>query len=55
MEVVLEALADRHRLRIVNLLLNADSEPVCVCDIQPMLGLSQGTVAITSSSSWRPA
>lgn len=44
-EVVLKALADRHRLRIVNLLLNADGEPVCVCEIQPLLGLSQGTVS----------
>lgn len=45
MEVVLKALADRHRLRIVNLLLRADGEAVCVCEIQPLLGLSQGTVS----------
>ncbi|HYJ22193.1 MAG TPA: metalloregulator ArsR/SmtB family transcription factor [Solirubrobacterales bacterium] len=45
LEVVLKALADRHRLRIVNLLLRADGEPVCVCEIQPLLGLSQGTVS----------
>ena len=42
---VLKALADRHRLRIVNLLLRADGEPVCVCEIQPLLGLTQGTVS----------
>jgi ArsR family transcriptional regulator len=42
---VLKALADRHRLRIVNLLLQADGEAVCVCEIQPLLGLSQGTVS----------
>src|SRR5262249_50984396 len=45
LEVVLKALADRHRLRIVNLLLRAGGEPVCVCEIQPLLGLSQGTVS----------
>ena len=45
MEAVLKALADRHRLRIVNLLLRARGEPVCVCEIQPLLGLSQGTVS----------
>lgn len=45
LESVLKALADRHRLRIVNLLLRAGGEPVCVCEIQPLLGLSQGTVS----------
>ncbi len=45
LELVLKAVADRHRLRIVNLLLRADGEAVCVCEIQPLLGLSQGTVS----------
>lgn len=45
LEGVLKALADRHRLRIVNLLLRANGEPVCVCEVQPLLGLSQGTVS----------
>jgi ArsR family transcriptional regulator, arsenate/arsenite/antimonite-responsive transcriptional repressor len=45
LEAVLKALADRHRLRIVNLLLRADGEAVCVCEIQPLLDLSQGTVS----------
>lgn len=45
LEAVLKALADRHRLQIVNLLLRADGEPVCVCEVQPLLGLSQGTVS----------
>jgi ArsR family transcriptional regulator len=45
LEAVMKALADRHRLRIVNLLLRAGGEPVCVCEVQPMLGLSQGTVS----------
>ena len=41
---IFKALADPHRVRIVNLLANAD-EPVCVCDFMPELGLSQGTVS----------
>jgi ArsR family transcriptional regulator len=45
LERVLKALADRHRLRIVNLLLRAGGEHVCVCEVQPLLGLSQGTVS----------
>jgi ArsR family transcriptional regulator, arsenate/arsenite/antimonite-responsive transcriptional repressor len=45
LEAVLKALADRHRLRIVNLLLCAGGESVCVCEVQPLLGLSQGTVS----------
>ena len=45
LEAVLKALSDRHRLRIVNLLLRADGEAVCLCEIQPLLGLSQGTVS----------
>jgi ArsR family transcriptional regulator len=45
LETVIKALADRHRLRIVNLLLRAGGEPVCLCEVQPLLGLSQGTVS----------
>jgi ArsR family transcriptional regulator, arsenate/arsenite/antimonite-responsive transcriptional repressor len=41
---VFKALADPSRVQIVNLLANA-SEPVCVCDFMPQLGLSQGTVS----------
>lgn len=44
-EKVIKALADRQRLRIVNMLLRADGEPVCVCEFEPFLGLSQGTVS----------
>lgn len=44
-EAVLKALADRHRLRIVNMLLRADGEAVCVCEFEPFLDLSQGTVS----------
>lgn len=45
LESVIKALADRHRLRIVNMLLRAEGEPVCVCEFEPVLGLSQGTVS----------
>lgn len=45
LEAVIKALADRHRLRIVNMLLRADGEAVCVCEFQPFLDLSQGTVS----------
>src|SRR4029450_267291 len=41
---VFKALSDPARVRIVNLLANAE-EPVCVCDITPELGLSQPTVS----------
>ena len=41
---VFKALSDPHRVRIVNLLANSD-EPVCVCDITDIVGLSQGTVS----------
>jgi ArsR family transcriptional regulator len=39
-----KALADPHRVRIVNLLAN-NPDPVCVCDLQAVLGLSQPTVS----------
>jgi ArsR family transcriptional regulator len=41
---VFKALADPNRVRIVNLLANAEV-PVCVCDLTPQLGLSQPTVS----------
>jgi ArsR family transcriptional regulator, arsenate/arsenite/antimonite-responsive transcriptional repressor len=41
---VFKALADPHRVRIVNVLANAD-EPVCVCVLTPELELSQPTVS----------
>lgn len=41
---VFKALADPHRVKIVNLLANA-GEPVCVCDINAAVGLSQPTVS----------
>ena len=41
---VFKALSDPGRVRILNLLANADG-PVCVCDLTPELGLSQPTVS----------
>jgi ArsR family transcriptional regulator len=41
---VFKALADPHRVQIVNVLANA-AEPVCVCEFMPQLGLAQGTVS----------
>jgi len=41
---VFKALADPHRVRIVNLLVTAPG-PLCVCDLTPQLGLSQPTVS----------
>jgi len=38
------ALADPARVKIVNQLANA-TEPVCACEIVPMLGLAQPTVS----------
>jgi ArsR family transcriptional regulator, arsenate/arsenite/antimonite-responsive transcriptional repressor len=45
LEAVIKALADRRRLRIVNMLLRAGGEAVCVCEFEPFLGLSQATVS----------
>jgi ArsR family transcriptional regulator, arsenate/arsenite/antimonite-responsive transcriptional repressor len=39
-----KALADPHRVRVVNLLA-VSGESVCVCDLTQMLGLSQPTVS----------
>ena len=44
LERLFKALADRHRLRILNVLLQA-GEAVCVCEFQPTLGISQPTVS----------
>jgi len=41
---VFKALSDPTRVRIVNMLVNAD-ESVCVCDFTSSLGLSQPTVS----------
>lgn len=45
LEQLFKALGDRHRLRILNVLLQADGEAVCVCQFQPTLGIAQPTVS----------
>ena len=45
LERLFKALADRNRLKILNLLLRAGGAPVCVCEFQPALGISQPTVS----------
>lgn len=44
LERVLRAVADRHRLKIIDLLMGRD-EAICVCDFVGPLGLSQPTVS----------
>jgi ArsR family transcriptional regulator len=44
LERLFRVLADRTRVKIVNLLAQSD-DPVCVCDLVPSLGLAQPTVS----------
>ena len=44
LEQLFKALADRHRIRILRLLARAD-DAVCVCKLEPALGLAQPTVS----------
>jgi ArsR family transcriptional regulator, arsenate/arsenite/antimonite-responsive transcriptional repressor len=45
LEQLFKALADRNRVKILNLLTQAGGEAVCVCDFVPPLGLKQPTVS----------
>ena len=45
LERVFKALADRHRVKIINRLLATDGEAVCVCDFQDLLTLKQSSVS----------
>ena len=45
LERLFAVLADRNRLRILNLLLEAGGDPVCVCEFTATLGLAQPTVS----------
>jgi ArsR family transcriptional regulator, arsenate/arsenite/antimonite-responsive transcriptional repressor len=45
LERMFKALADRHRVKILNRLLQADGEAVCVCDLEDLLALKQPTVS----------
>ena len=45
LERLFRSLADRHRLKVVNMLAQADGQAICVCDFQDALGLKQPTVS----------
>lgn len=45
LERLFGALADRHRVKIVNSLACAGDGALCVCQLVPVLGLSQPTVS----------
>jgi ArsR family transcriptional regulator len=45
LEVVFKALADRHRVKILNRLLAAGGDAVCACDFEELLALKQSTVS----------
>ena len=45
LERVFKALADRHRVKVLNRLLSAGGEAVCVCEFEDLLGLKQSTVS----------
>ena len=45
LERLFRVLADRHRLKILNILLRAGGEAVCVCEFTDQLGLAQPTVS----------
>ena len=45
LETLFKALADRHRITILNLLAQAGGDPICVCDFTEPLGLKQPTVS----------
>ncbi len=45
LERLLRSIADRHRLRILNMLLRADGAPVCVCEFTAALDLPQQNIS----------
>jgi ArsR family transcriptional regulator len=45
LERLFRVLGDRHRLKILNILLRAEGEAVCVCEFIDHLGLAQPTVS----------
>ena len=45
LESLFAALADKNRVKIVSMLLKADGETCCVCDLEPELGVGQPTVS----------
>ena len=45
LETLFKALADRHRVKILNLLARVGDDAICVCDFTEPLGLKQPTVS----------
>lgn len=45
LERLLRSLADRHRLRILNMLVRAGGEPICVCEFTGELELPQQNIS----------
>ncbi len=45
LERLFRVLGDRHRLRILNILLRAGGQAVCVCEFTDQLGIAQPTVS----------
>ena len=45
LERLLQTVADRTRLRILNILIRARGASVCVCEFVPSLGLTQPTIS----------
>ena len=47
LESLFKALADRHRVKILNMLARAGGDAICVCDFTEPLGLSSRLFPIT--------
>lgn len=45
LERVFKAFADRNRVKILNVLVQAGEQDVCVCELIPALGVGQSTVS----------
>ncbi|HEU4526713.1 MAG TPA: metalloregulator ArsR/SmtB family transcription factor [Actinomycetota bacterium] len=45
LERLFQALADRNRLKVLNMLAQAAGQAICVCEFQDALGLKQPTVS----------
>ena len=45
LERLFKVLADRNRVKILNILLRADGQAVCVCEFTDQLGVAQPTVS----------
>jgi ArsR family transcriptional regulator len=45
LEQLFRALGDRHRIKLINRLVAAGGDAVCVCDLQDLLGLKQSNIS----------